>query len=154
MTMQTRRCPVCGVPHKANSRACEECGEPLGAAADPGDIYATRPFSSSRDGDVDGPGQRTEVFEPVRQTPAWADVEAVDEPVWEPDAIEATARPDAVLDPMAAPGTQGHGVILGWIAVVLIGLVAAAVLWLTFFGPEIPDPFDTVGMNTAGARLH
>ena len=34
---------------------------------------------------------------------------------------------------------SGHGVVLGCIALVLIGLVATAVFWLTYIGPEIPD---------------
>jgi hypothetical protein len=139
MTTATRRCPHCGAPNDAWRRTCEDCGESLTQPADEQDYGATRPFiptRTSRDDD----DQRTAAFQPTAEPRQWNDAERWDAPSWQ--SSPARDAPDATtsLPPQrTTPEPTGHGIVLGCIALLLIGLVAAAVLWLTYIGPEIPD---------------
>ena len=140
MSSATRRCPHCGAPNAGWRRSCEDCGKPLSQNADEGqDVDATRPFVptlSPREDD----DQRTQAVQSATVPRIWDDGETWSGPSWQSTPADATSYTTMALPPQArAQEPSGHGVVLGCIALVLIGLVAAAVFWLTYIGPEIPD---------------
>ena len=142
MTTATRRCPHCGAPNDGWRRTCEGCGKPLSRPqpTDEQDYGTTRPFVPTTTGTPRDDDQRTEAFQPTAEPPPWNDAERRDIPSWRSSPAWAAPRATPSLPlHQTTPAPNGHGVVLGCIALLLIGLVAAAVLWLTYIGPEIPD---------------
>jgi len=137
----TRRCPHCGASNASWRRSCETCGKPLSGAADEQDNDATRPFVPTTPPPGDD-AQRTEAFRPASEPRPWDDEETWSTPSWQatqPVSGARTTTTASTTPQVRAHAPTGHGVVLGCIALVLIGLVAAAVFWLTYIGPEIPD---------------
>ena len=139
MTTATRRCPHCGAPNDGWRRTCEACGQSLSQPPDEQEHGATRPFIPTATPRDDG-SQRTEAFQPTTEPHQWNDADRRDAPSWQSSSPWDEPYTTTSLPPQRATREpSGHGVVLGCIALFLIGLVAAAVLWLTYIGPEIPD---------------
>jgi hypothetical protein len=137
--MATRRCLHCGAPNTRWRETCAACDEPLPPPLMDDDAGATRPFiptGSLPEGDEDL--QPTEAFQPASEPPQWSTT-AQDNPGWVAAPAWDEVREPTLLSPPPAPAPRSPGVALGCIALFLIGIVAAAVLWLTYVGPTIPD---------------
>ena len=140
--MATRRCPHCGSPNDRWRETCAACGEPL---LQPhldhldDDADATRPFIPTGSLSDDEDLQPTEAFQPATEAPQWGTTARQDTPVWGAAPAWDEACEPLLLSPPPATAPRGHGVALGCIALFLIGIVAAAVLWLTYVGPTIPN---------------
>lgn len=137
--MATRRCLHCGAPNSRWRETCAACDEPLPPPHVDDDAGATRPFIPTGSlTDHDDP-QPTEAFHPATEPPQWDTTARQDTPGWVAAPAWDEAREPTLLSPPPARAPSGPGVALGCIALFLIGLVAAAVLWLTYVGPTIPD---------------
>ena len=138
--MATRRCPHCGAPNDRWRETCAACGEPLRQPPLDDDAGATRPFIPTGPLiDEDEDLQPTEAFQPASEPSQWGTAARQETPTWGGAPAWDEAREPTLLSPPPATAPRGHGVALGCIALFLIGLVAAAVLWLTYVGPTIPD---------------
>lgn len=142
---EARFCPTCGARNPAGAPRCAVCGQPL-AGAKPDDRNRARPAPGGEIIDLypvpdpslqaTMPFTQTRPFEPPvpRTTPSPLPVQPAARAEATSPAMAALGRPAAVSSTLPAPTATAprrgpHGCVLGCLALVLIGAVAAVVAW-------------------------
>lgn len=121
-----RICPECGSRNSGLSLFCSECGESLTNAAL-----------------ADSANQTTSTFQPVQNMPP-DDAEMTQEIPIQPSMTTVPHAPHVSTWESRRPVESRRGLVLGWIAGVLILLVIAWLGWTSFLDPGIRD--DILGL--------
>jgi hypothetical protein len=133
---QPRICPECGTRNSGLSLFCAECGAALYTDTPDSDrddeTQTTTAFAPSTDPTTtaDFTPRTSSTQETLTSSPAWSAAEPVE--TW-------TATPAPPSEVAYAPPESRRGLVLGWIAAVLIALVIGFLIWSTFLGESTRD---------------
>ena len=140
-TTPARICPECGTRNSGLSLFCSECGASLSSAetADTADAQTTSTFAP-----VSAPSSdpyATQQFQPqsTPSTQSTASAAPAAMPAWAAPLPGGSSRYDS-------EEIGSRGMVLGWIAGILILLVIGYLGWTSFLGEETRDSI--IGMFT------
>lgn len=133
----TRICPECGTPNSGLSLFCSECGASLtGALSHPAndpDDQATAAFRPVTDEPVASDPYATQQFRVTAASSPQTTISDVSSA--SPAGVSATSGTSGSL----RPDEGQRGLVLGWIAAILILLVIGYLGWTSFLDPDTRD---------------